>query len=391
MPSTGPGQPSHPARTPLSHLHERAGAWMFEFAGWWMPVQYTGIVEEHRAVRERAGLFDLSHMGHLVVEGPDAARALDALLTFGVGSQAVGQARYGVMCLPGGGIVDDLVVYREGPERFRLVVNAACREKDRAWVEQHLAGWQAALADRTGDVALVAVQGPRAQELLVPLTRGLDLEALGFFRFAEAQVAGIRTTVSRTGYTGEDGFELFVEATDAERLWQALMEQGASVGAVPVGLGARDTLRLEARYPLYGHDIDETTTPLEAGLGWVVDFDKPDFIGRHALVQQRAGGPLRRLVGFVLEERGVPREGYALLDPESGRKLGAVTSGTLSPTLQRGIGMGYVAAGAAEPGRLLGVEVRGRSLPARIVKGSFVPIRTRGRTGTRKRPDQATG
>jgi len=237
----------------------------------------------------------------------------------------------------------------------------------------------------------VAVQGPRAQELLVPLTRGLDLEALGFFRFAEAQVAGIRTTVSRTGYTGEDGFELFVEATDAERLWQALMEQGASVGAVPVGLGARDTLRLEARYPLYGHDIDETTTPLEAGLGWVVDFDKPDFIGRHALVQQRAGGPLRRLVGFVLEERGVPREGYALLDPESGRKLGAVTSGTLSPTLQRGIGMGYVAAGAAEPGRLLGVEVRGRSLPARIVKGSFVPIRTRGRTGTRKRPDQATG
>ena len=391
LPAPQPQAQARPARTPLTHVHEQLGARMFEFAGWWMPLQYAGIVEEHRAVRERAGLFDLSHMGRLVVAGPDAARALDAILPFPVEAQAVGQARYTVMCLPGGGIVDDLVVYRESPERFLLVVNAACREKDRAWIEQHLAGWRATLEDRTEATALVAVQGPRAQALLEPITRGLDLEALGFYRFGQAQVAGIAALVSRTGYTGEDGFELMVEAAEAERLWQALAHEGARVGALPVGLGARDTLRLEARYPLYGHDIDETTTPLEAGLGWLIDFSKESFVGRHALAQQRERGPLRRLVGFVLEERGVPRQGYSLLDLASGRKLGEVTSGTLSPTLQQGIGMGYVAAGSAEPGQRVGVEIRGRAVPARVVKGSFVPIRTRGRAAARKQPESPAG
>ena len=364
---------------------------MIEFAGWWMPVQYTGIVEEHRAVRERAGLFDLSHMGELVVTGPDSAAALNTLVSCNVATMEVGQARYGVMCLPSGGIIDDLVVYREDQDRFMLVVNAACREKDRAWIEQHLVGWQAELEDRTDAVALVAVQGPRAQELLQPVTTGLDLESVGFYRFARAEVAGVPAVVSRTGYTGEDGFELFVEADHAERLWEALMNEAPRVGALPVGLGARDTLRLEARYPLYGHDIDETTTPLEAGLGWVVDFGKGEFVGRHALAQQREQGPLRRLVAFVLEEKGVPRQGYPLVEPEGGRKVGEVTSGTLSPTLQQGIGMGYVPAAMSAPDAPIGVEIRGRVLRGRIIKGSFVPIRTRGRATARKASDQATG
>lgn len=364
---------------------------MIEFAGWWMPVQYTGIVEEHRAVRERAGLFDLSHMGELVIAGPDAPAALNGLVSCNVATIEVGQARYGVMCLPSGGIIDDLVVYREGPEQFTLVVNAACREKDRAWVEQHLAGWRATLDDRTEAIALIAVQGPRAQELLEPLTRGLELEGVGFYRFGRGEVAGIPAIVSRTGYTGEDGFELFVEAEKAERLWEALMNEGPRVGAVPVGLGARDTLRLEARYPLYGHDIDETTTPLEAGLGWVVDFGKGEFVGRHALAQQKEHGPLRRLVAFVLEERGVPRQGYPLVELAGGRKVGEVTSGTLSPTLQQGIGMGYVPAAMSSPDTPIGVELRGRVLRARTIKGSFVPIRTRGRAAARKASDQATG
>lgn len=380
MPEEATGRSGAARRTPLSGVHERLGARMIEFGGWWMPVQYTGIVEEHRAVRERAGLFDLSHMGELVLSGPDAVRALDNLVSCRVADMNVGQARYGVLCLPSGGIVDDLVVCRLEPDVFMLVVNAACHDKDQAWIEQHLVGFDVRLEDRSDETALVAIQGPRAQEMLVRsgLASGIDLDGLAFYHFAAGSVAGVRALVSRTGYTGEDGFEVFVDAEHAEALWGALMEHAPSVGAVPVGLGARDTLRLEARYPLYGHDIDETTTPLEAGLGWVVDLTKGEFVGSHALAQQKERGVLRRLVGFVLEERGVPRQGYPLVD-ESGARIGEVTSGTLSPILQQGIGMGYVPAGRAAIGSFVGVEVRGRVLPGRIVKGSFVPIRTRSR------------
>lgn len=385
---------SHPqpqpqaARTPLAGVHERLGARMIEFAGWWMPVQYSSIVEEHRTVRQRAGLFDLSHMGELIVEGPDATAALNSLVSCNVAALRPGQARYGVMCLPGGGIIDDLLVYREGPDRYMLVVNAACRPKDRAWLEQHLAGSRVSLSDETEGIALVAVQGPKAQEMLQPLTSGLDLDALPFYHFGRGQVAGIPALLSRTGYTGEDGFEIFVDAGRAERLWDTLMNESPRVGALPVGLGARDTLRLEARYALYGHDIDETTTPLEANLGWVVDFEKGDFIGRHALVQQKERGMLQRLMGFVMEERGIPREGYALVDPATGRKVGRVTSGTLSPTLQQGIGMGYVPAAMSAPETPVGVEIRGQVHRARIIKGSFVPIRTRARSEARKAFEQ---
>ena len=369
-------------RTPLSHVHEAMGARMVEFAGWWMPVQYTGIVQEHLAVRQAAGIFDLSHMGELVVRGPRAAEDLNRLVSCNVADMAEGQARYAVMCLPSGGILDDLVVMRLSEETYLLVVNAACREKDLAWLQQHLAGSTSSVEDRTEATALIAVQGPRAQELLEPLVEDLELEPLGFYRFGRGRVAGCEAIVSRTGYTGEDGFELFVEARAAVPLWEALLERGRRVSAVPVGLGARDTLRLEARYPLYGHDIDETTTPFEAGLGWTVDLEKGDFVGRHALVQQRERGVLRRLVGFVLDERAVPRQGYPLLDGQ-GRPIGEVTSGTLSPVRQQPIGMGFVPASLAAPDTPIAVEIRGRRVGGRIVKGPFVPIRTRAKAAPR--------
>ena len=380
--ASGSGGQRRLLRTPLSHLHEAMGARMIEFAGWWMPVQYTGIVQEHLAVRQAAGIFDLSHMGELMVRGPRAAEDLNRLVSCNVADMAEGQARYGVMCLPSGGILDDLVVMRLAPDTYLLVVNAACREKDLAWLEQHLAGSTTAVEDHTEAIALIAVQGPRAPELLQPIVEGLDLEPLGFYRFGRGRVAGHEAIVSRTGYTGEDGFELFVQADAAAPVWEAVLERGRQVSAVPVGLGARDTLRLEARYPLYGHDIDETTTPFEAGLGWVVDLQKGDFVGRHALVQQRERGALRRLVGFVLDERAVPRQGYPILD-ELGRPVGEVTSGTLSPVRQQPIGMGFVPAALAAPHTPIAVEIRGRRVGGRVVQGPFVPIRTRAKGAPR--------
>ena len=373
----GPGQRA-PLRTPLSHVHEAMGARMIEFAGWWMPVQYTGIVQEHLAVRQAAGIFDLSHMGELLVAGPRSAEDLQRLVSCRVDDMAEGQARYGVLCLPSGGVLDDLVILRLATDRWLLVVNAACREKDLAWLQQHLAGSSTTVEDLTDAYALVAVQGPRAQELLQPLVEGLELDPLGFYRFALGRVAGREAIISRTGYTGEDGFEIFVAPQGAEGLWEALLERARPVSGLPAGLGARDTLRLEARYPLYGNDIDETTTPLEAGLGWVVDLEKGDFVGRHALAQQRERGVLRRLVGFVLEERAVPRHGYPIVD-EEGRPLGEVTSGTLSPVRQQPIGLGYVPVARAAPDSRLAVEIRGRAVSGRVVRGPFVPIRTRGR------------
>lgn len=369
-------------RTPLTSLHERMGARMFEFAGWWMPVQYRGIVEEHLAVRRAAGIFDLSHMGEIEVRGPDAPDDLNRLVSCNVAALQVGQARYGVMCLPSGGIIDDLVVMRTAPDAYLLVVNAACRAKDLAWLEQHLAGSRTRVEDRSDRFALIAIQGPAAETILQPLVEGTRLGELGFYRCAPGRVAGVGALISRTGYTGEDGFELFVDPDAAERVWQALLEAGTPQGAVPVGLGARDTLRLEARYPLYGHDIDETTTPLEAGLGWTVDMGKGEFVGRYALAQEERRGPLRRLVGFVLGERAVPRQGHPLVDAQ-GHRLGEVTSGTFSPVRQEPIGMGYVPSRAAAPGTPLFVEIRGRNVPGRIVSGPFVAIRTRGRSGPR--------
>ena len=359
-------------RTPLFAVHVRAGAKMVPFGGWEMPVQYTGIVEEHRAVRGRVGLFDISHMGEFEVAGPAAGEVLQRLTTNDVTGLEVGQVQYSLLCYPEGGIVDDLTVYRLAPDRFMLTVNAANIDKDWAWVT---AGGRAAeWRNISFDTALLAVQGPQA-EAVVQRLADRDVTTIRYYRFAEGRVAGVPTLISRTGYTGEDGFELYVAAPEAERLWGALREAGASEGITPVGLGARDTLRLEMRYALYGNDIDQTTNPLEAGLGWVVKLGKGEFVGRGAIERVKAAGPRRKLVGFEMVERAVPRHGYALVT--DGRGVGVVTSGSYGPGVDKFIGLGYVPTELAAVGTELGVEVRGVAKRARVVPTPFHPPRVK--------------
>jgi aminomethyltransferase len=358
-------QPLH--RTPLYAAHVAAGGRVVPFAGWELPVQYAGISEEHQAVRTRAGLFDVSHMGEVRLEGPEALAAVQRLLTNDAARLAVGQGLYSPMCLPSGGIVDDLTVFRVGEQAYDLVVNAATRAKDVAWIREH-AG-RAIVRDLSEETALLALQGPRAAVIL-EAAGGSRATSLSFFHIAEGvSVGGVRCTVSRTGYTGEDGFEIACAGDRAPAVWAALMDAGAPHGLVPVGLGARDTLRLEAGMMLYGNDIDETTTPLEAPLGWTVKWDKGDFIGRDALVRQKAAGVTRRLAGFEAAERAIPRPHYAIA--VDGRPVGAVTSGTFSPTLRRPIGMGYVPVALATPGTVVQLDVRGRPAPATVVRLPF--------------------
>jgi aminomethyltransferase len=345
---------------------------MVPFGGWEMPVQYTGIIEEHRATRAAVGLFDVSHMGEFEVEGPGALAALQTLTTNDVAVLHVGQVQYSVLCCPDGGIVDDLTVYRLDADRYMITVNASNIDKDWAWVtEQGRGGRWTNVSERT---ALIAVQGPRA-EALVGRLADLDVAALRYYHFAPGRVAGAAALVSRTGYTGEDGFELYAGAADAERLWTALLSEGAREGAVPVGLGARDTLRLEMKYALYGNDIDQTTNPLEAGLGWVVKPDKGEFIGRAALARARAEGPARRLVGLEMTERAVARHGYRVM--RDGAAAGVVTSGSYGPSVDKYIAMAYVAAPLAAVGTDLGVEIRGQVKPARVVRTPFRPARVK--------------
>jgi aminomethyltransferase len=318
-------------------------------------------------VRERVGLFDVSHMGEFEVRGRDALALVQRVSVNDASKLAVGQAQYSAMCLPQGGIVDDLLVYRFD-DHYMLVVNASNHDKDLAWVRDHVRGLSVDVQDRSDDLALLAVQGPRAREVVGPLA-DVDLDQIGYYRFRAGSVAGVHGTISATGYTGEDGFELYVPAGDAVRLWQALLDAGRAQGIVPAGLGARDSLRLEMGYPLYGNDLDEKHTPLEAGLGWLTKLDKGDFIGREALIAQKQAGLQRRLVGIVLEERGFPRPGYVLRS--SGADVGVVTSGTVSPTLGEGIGMGYVPTALAEPGSHIEVDLRGKPVRARVVRPPF--------------------
>lgn len=361
-------------KTPLYEEHLRLGARMIDFAGWEMPVQYSGVLEEHEAVRTAAGLFDLSHMGEVEVRGPGALAFLQRVAVNDAAALAYGQAQYSLLCTPEGGIVDDILVYRRGAEEFLLVVNAANRAKDLEWLAGH-AGQGVELEDLTFRTALLAVQGPQAERIVGELT-DLDLGSLFYYQFAEGEVAGHKVLLSRTGYTGEDGFELYLEAGEAVALWRALWEAGQPYGLKPVGLGARDTLRLEMRYPLYGNDITEETTPLEAGLGWVVKWNKGDFIGRLALERQKQEGVRRRLVGLVMVERGVPRHGYPVLSPE-GEPIGSVTSGTYSPTLKENIALAYVAERYAAVGSAVAVEIRGKPVAARVVKTPFIEPRVR--------------
>jgi aminomethyltransferase len=360
-------------RTPLRDLHVKAGAKMVPFGGWDMPVQYTGIIEEHRAVRRAAGLFDISHMGEFEVRGPDALAAVQRLCTNDAAALAVGHVQYAALCYPEGGIVDDLTIYRLGDDHFMLVVNASNIDKDWAWVTAHSAG-RAEWTNVSDETALLAVQGPKAEGLVARLA-DRDVTGLGYYRFTRGTVAGVAGIISRTGYTGEDGFELYVPAGRAERLWSALLEAGRPDGLQPIGLGARDTLRLEMKYALYGNDIDQTTNPLEAGLGWIVKPAKGDFIGREAIEALRARGVTRKLVGFEMAERAVPRHGYRLL--AGGAPVGVVTSGSFGPSVERSIGMGYVPVSLAAVGSELAVEIRGASHGARVVKTPFYPSHTK--------------
>jgi aminomethyltransferase len=352
-------------RTPLYEEHRALGAKMVPFAGYEMPIQYAGIVAEHRAVREAAGLFDLSHMGEFHFDGPGALAAVDQLVSSDIAGLQTGQARYGLLCNERGTIVDDVIAYRTGPEHVLMVVNAANIEKDEAHVRKHLPK-DVGFIDRSADTALIAIQGPRAADILVKLAGG-TVAALPPFGVKSARAAGAEATIARTGYTGEDGFEVFVANPDAARVWQALLEAGRGEGLVPVGLGARDTLRLEARFSLYGNDIDETTGPIEAGLGWTCKLDK-DFVGRHAIAKQKDGKPKRKIVGLVVEG-GVARHGYDVTS--EGKVVGQVTSGTYGPTVAQNIALAYVPTELSKVGTTLAVRIREKDVPATVVKTPF--------------------
>ena len=357
-----------PKRTPLHTEHLRLAAKMVSFAGYDMPLQYpSGITAEHRAVREVAGLFDVSHMGEFVVRGPDAMRLTQRVTVNDVSVLSAGQAQYSAMCLPDGGVIDDLLVYRL-PDRWMLVVNASNRAKDWDWIVRQGSGMDVELKDRSDETALVALQGPCARKVL-NAHADLDVEAIGYYRFSEGFVAGRAAIISATGYTGEDGFELFLAAEDAPTVWAALLDAGGEQGLVPAGLGARDSLRLEMGYPLYGNDLDEEHTALESGLGWITKLGKPDFIGREALAEQRERGVERRLVGLTLLDRGFPRPGYDVLEGE--QTAGAVTSGTVSPTLGAGIALARVPARLSARETELVVSLRGRLARARVVRTPF--------------------
>jgi len=355
--------------TPLTEVHRVLGARLIEFGGWLMPVQYGSIIDEHRTVRTKVGLFDLSHMGELYVEGPEAGSALAAALISDPPSLAVGRAQYSMMCTDGGGIIDDLIVYRLGETRFLVVANAGNAAVVSDALAERLEGARAILDDRSLATGLLAVQGPAAAAVLASFTDA-DLSALRYYAAIEATVAGIAGLVARTGYTGEDGFEVFVDSDRTEELWTALLPAVVAAGGGPIGLGARDTLRLEAGMPLYGNELDLETNPYEAGLGRVVKLGKAtDFVGRAALERVARDGPSRRLVGLVVESRGIARHGHAVYVGD--RRTGAVTSGTQSPTLGLPIAMAYIAPADAEPGTVVDIEIREARIPARVVTLPF--------------------
>jgi aminomethyltransferase len=360
-------------RTPLYESHVAAGARIVDFAGWQMPVQYSGVIDEHRAVRQAAGLFDVSHMGEVRVTGPGAEAFLQGITPNDVSKLEDGQAHYSALLTERGTYVDDLLIYRMSPEEYLVVVNASNRAKDYEWIARHARDAEAVEVEDLSDrYALLALQGPKAVEILRPLARvdgGGALDDIKTYRFARGTVDGVPAILSRTGYTGEDGFELYLDPADAPRVWDRLLEAGKDHGLVPAGLGARDTLRLESGMALYGHEIDDTTTSWEAKLGWTVKPDKGDFVGRDALLAQKEAGVERRLVGFEIEGRGIAREGHKVVRGDEA--VGHVTSGTWSPTFEKALGMAYVPVEMAEPGSGIEIEVRGRRLPAKVVALPF--------------------
>ena len=354
-------------RTPFYEKHKQHGGKLVPFAGYEMPLQFKGIVKEHRAVREAVGLFDVSHMGEIEVCGPNALDLVQLLITNDAVQLVDRQALYSAMCLSDGGIVDDVLVYRFDAERFMFVVNAANVEKDFAWMSDFRMT-DVDVIDHSAETGQLALQGRHALEILTAVTN-IDLDELAYYHFAEGLVAGAPAVVSRTGYTGEDGFEIYMAPEHGPQMWDALVEHGEPLGLEPIGLGARDTLRLEMKFALYGNDITESTTPLEAGLGWVVKLDSGAFRGRDALIEQKEEGLTRRLIAFELKDKGMPRHGYrALID---GEPAGEVTSGVISPTLGKPIGMAYLPKGWWKPGREFQVEIRNKLVDAVVVKPPF--------------------
>lgn len=365
MPTTSP------LPSPLNDVHAELGASFTDFAGWNMPVRYGSELAEHHAVRQAAGLFDLSHMGEIEVAGPQAAAALDYAFVGNLSTVKPGRARYTMICGDDGGVLDDLVVYRLADERFLVVANASNVAVVHTALVERVEGFDAQVTDRSTEFALIAVQGPNAVAILRPLTDA-DLDGLKYYASSPATVAGIELLLARTGYTGEDGFELYCTPEQAPGLWRAITEAGAEHGLLPAGLACRDTLRLEAGMPLYGHELNTELTPFEAGLGRVVKFEKEgDFVGRAALAVRAEKGPDRVLVGLTAEGRRAPRADYPVLGPDGETVIGQVTSGALSPTLGHPVAMAYVSEEHSAPGTRLNVDVRGKALPVEVVKLPF--------------------
>ena len=354
-------------KTPLYETHVRLGAKMAEFGGFLMPIQYTNIIEEHLATRQKAGLFDVSHMGQILVTGKGAEEFLFSLISGDPRKLSDGRTLYTLLCNEKGGIIDDLIVYRMDRARFMLVVNASNIQKDFNWILLHSAGRDVTCQNLSDAISLVALQGPEAELILrcTPYQQGSDLKRN---RFVEFETGKEKILISRTGYTGEGGFEIYVSSRYAPELWKRLLEAGRDFGLKPVGLGARDTLRLEASLPLYGHDIDDETSPFEAGLGWTVALEKKEFIGKEALLKVKEKGIQRQLVGFEMVDRGIPRQGYTIWGDEP---IGKVTSGSYSPTLKKNIGLGYVPVAESVIGNDLFIEIRASKLKARIVETPF--------------------
>lgn len=356
-------------KTALYENHVASGGKIIEFFGWLLPVEYSGLVPEHHAVRNQAGLFDVSHMGEVSAIGPDSEAFVQNLVTNDITAMADGQVIYCMMCQQDGGVVDDLLVYKKTGDSWYLVINAANVEKDFAWMQENAVGYEVELTNLSPDISEVALQGPLAQQTLQKLT-DTDLDTIGFFMFKEhVKIAGADCLVSRTGYTGEDGFEIYTDHASIPQVWDAILEAGKADGVVPAGLGCRDTLRFEATLPLYGHEISSTITPLEAGLGYFVKLDKP-FIGRDALARQKKEGLKRKVVGFELVERGIPREGYPVHC--GGKEVGVVTTGYPAPTVGKTIGLALISAECAELGTELEILIRNKPVKAVVIPKKFL-------------------
>lgn len=361
--------PGSPRKTPLNARHRSLGAKMVEFGGWDMPVQYSGLTDEHMAVRTRAGLFDVSHMGEIEIAGKDALKAVQHITSNDAGKLTFNQIQYSALTTPQGTFVDDVLTYKLSDEHFMLVVNASNIIKDFHWITEQIKGAGDAVAvNSSSRYALMALQGPVAREVLQTLT-GANLSDVKYYWFTTGEVASVMCTISRTGYTGEDGFEVFVPPSQAERVWDAILRAGKPAGVIPAGLGARDTLRLEAAMRLYGNDMDETTTVVEADLGWIVGWKKAEFLGSDVLRKQKAEGAPRRLVGFEMIDRAIARHGYDVYI--KGQKAGVVTSGTQTPFLKKAIGMAYLPSDHTAPGTEFEVEIRGRRVKARVIPLPF--------------------